>query len=176
MLPLTTTEMATHTDGISSQLRRKTNREMTAVGKDIFERLSAGRLQQAREALEQQRKNANPILLWAQECIDKNAIELDRGPYGVAARFSLEITIVTKHLYESCVSYCRCQGVRPPNKIEFGVACTKMFGPREHVEDGGKRPLGYYVPWREIWQEKLDKRLGFPKQFVARDSLTGTHL
>ena len=141
---------------------------MTAVAKDIFERLNRGRLQQARETIEQQRRHANPISRWAQECIDNDAIELDRGPYGVAAIFKLETTITTKYLYGSCVLYCRRQGVRPPNRIEFGVACTKMFGPREHVEDGGKRPLGYYVPKREVWQEKLDKRLGIPKQLVAR--------
>jgi len=126
------------------------------MAKDIFKRLSAGRLQQAREAIEQQRRNINPISRWAQECIDKDTIELDRGPYGVAAIFKLGTRIATKHLYESCVSFCRRQGVRPPTRGAFGRACTSMFGPRQHVEDGKKRPRGYDVPKREVWQEILD--------------------
>jgi hypothetical protein len=126
------------------------------VAKDIFERLSAGRLQRIKETIEQQRRNANPISQWAQECIDNNTIELDRGPYGVAMRFSLGTRIATPHLYKSCVSFCRRQGIRAPNRVAFGMACTKMFGPRQHVEDGKKRPRGYDVPKREIWQEILD--------------------
>jgi hypothetical protein len=126
------------------------------VVKDIFERLNRGRLQQAKEATKQQRRNTNPISRWAQECIDNNVIELDRGPYGVAMRFRLGTRIVTKILYDSCASYCRRQGIRPPNRVAFGMACTKMFGPRQHVEDGRKRPRGYDVPKREVWQEILD--------------------
>lgn len=56
---------------------------------NLFEILSRGRLQQAKETIEQQRKNANPISQWAQECIVNDTIELDRGPYGVAMRFDL---------------------------------------------------------------------------------------
>ena len=134
---------------------------------NIFERLNKERLQQAKEAIEQQRRNASPISRWAQECIDNNAIELDRGPYGVAMKLNLEATIATKYLYASCVSFCRRQDARPPNRVMFGRACTAMFGPREHVKDK-KQPLGYYVPKRESWQEKLYERLGIPKQLAAR--------
>jgi hypothetical protein len=27
-----------------------------------------------------------------------------------------------------------------------------------------RRPRGYFVPGSELWQEKLDERLGIPKQ------------
>ena len=49
--------------------------------KDIFDRLNRERLQQDKEAIEQQRRNANPISQWAQECIDNNTIE--SGPRAI---------------------------------------------------------------------------------------------
>ena len=125
------------------------------MAKDIFKRLSEGRLQQERETIEQQRRHDNPISRWAQECIDNDAIELDRGPYGVAMRFSLGTRIATPWLYKSCASFCRRQGVRPPNQVAFGRACTKMFGPRQNVE-GQKGIRGYDVPICEVWQDILD--------------------
>jgi hypothetical protein len=133
------------------------------VGKDIFDRLNRERLQQDKDAIEQQRRKANPILQWAQKCIDDNKINLDRGPYGVAASFNLGTRIVTKYLYKSCVLFCKHEGKHPPDRITFGRICTRMFGPRVPTKDRGKRPPGYYVPERDIWQEKVDDRLGISK-------------
>ena len=126
------------------------------AGRSIFERLNRDRLQQTKDAIEQQRQNANPISRWAQECLDNNAIELDKGPYKVAMRFSLGTRVATPWLYQSFTSYCRRQGIRPPSRRAFGQACTRMFGPRQHVEDGGKRPRGYDIPKQEIWQDILN--------------------
>ena len=83
---------------------------------DIFERLNRGRLQQGREALEQQRRNTNPISRWAQECIDNNVIELDRGPYGVAMRFSLGTRIVTKNSLQLVRFVLQTPGRAPPEQ------------------------------------------------------------
>ena len=47
---------------------------------DIFERLAQGRPPQIKEPVKQPRRNANPISQWAQECIDNNTIESDKGP------------------------------------------------------------------------------------------------
>ena len=103
------------------------------MAKDIFERLSRGRLQQARKAIEQQRRNINPISRWAQECIDNDTIELDRGPYGVAAIFKLGTRIATK-ISTNRGDVPRRQGVHAPTRGAFGRACTRMFGTRRHVE------------------------------------------
>jgi Family of unknown function (DUF5906) len=129
------------------------------------------------EAIEEQRMSADSISQWTQECIDDDGISLDRGPYGVTRRFQLGTWVATEYLYDSYTSACRQRGLRPKGREEFGKACTQMFGPAkrpnkpdEETDRGqahlgwDRRPRGYSVPESESWQEKLDERLGIPKQ------------
>jgi len=141
------------------------------------------RIIKTEEAIAEQRMSADSISQWAQECIDDDMINLGRGPYGVASQRRLGTTVATEHLYESYVSSCKHRGGRAVGRTEFGGACTRMFGPRQRLGagdkdgrsddlrwDDGSRPWGYDVPTGEAWQEKLDERLGIPKQkLVGQD-------
>ena len=89
-------------------------------------------------------------------------------------------SISSRHTLQTANSKQR--GVRAVNYQEFGRACTQVFGLVQkcnaefnHDEWGYQkgpvhRPHGYDVPTAEVWQERLDARLGIPgKNLQNRD-------
>src|SRR5262244_1794427 len=96
------------------------------------------------------------------------------GPHGREQTHCPGTRIATQHLFEAYAADCKKRGVRAVNYQEFGRACTQVFGlvqkcnaESNHDEWGYpkgpvRRPHGYDVPTAEVWQERLDARLGIP--------------
>jgi hypothetical protein len=115
------------------------------------------------EATEQQRMSADSISQWARACIDADAIVGgSHGPYPTS--HDLGTTIKSEALREAYTGFCKQQSLRAVNGVLFGMACTEMFGPRKRLNpqnpDSTRRPWGYDVPTGDLWQGRLDKRLG----------------
>jgi hypothetical protein len=132
-------------------------------------------LLRTREAIEQMRMSSDSWSHWAQLCIDADTI-LAGDKLGLP--LPLGTRIPSTELYASYTNYCRQRNMRSMSNIEFGKICAsaKMFGARKKcgtkqpperthltvVREDGKdpRPWGYDVPKGEVWQERLDARLG----------------
>jgi hypothetical protein len=122
----------------------------------------------------QQRMSGDTISQWMQRCVDADIIRRPAGPYGREQTHSLGTRVATERLFEAYAADCKPRGVRAVNYQEFGRACTQVFGVVQkcnaefnHDEWGypkgpGRRPHGYDVPTAEVWQERLDARLGIP--------------
>jgi len=126
------------------------------------------------EAIEQQRMSGDTVSQWMQRCIDADIIRRPAGPHGREQTHCPGTRIATQHLFEAYAADCKQRGVRAVNYQEFGRACTQVFGLVQkcnaefnHDEWGYqkgpvRRPHGYDVPTAEVWQERLDARLGIP--------------
>ena len=126
------------------------------------------------EAIEQQRMCGDTVSQWMQRCIDADIIRRPAGPHGREQTHCPGTRIATQHLFEAYAADCKQRGVRAVNYQEFGRACTQVFGLVQkcnaefnHDEWGYqkgpvRRPHGYDVPTAEVWQERLDARLGIP--------------
>ena len=107
--------------------------------------------------------SGDSISQWAQWCIDADVICRPVGPYGSTESDNLGTRVANDHLRASYIAFCKQQGVRPADPSTFGKACTQMFGRKQRLkpkERNERRPPAYGVPTTEVWQERLDARLG----------------
>src|SRR5262252_9179191 len=108
--------------------------------------------------------SGDSISQWSQWCIDADVIRRPVGPYGSTESDNLGTRVANEHLRESYIAFCKQQGVRPADPSTFGKACSAMFGKKQRLESKGswdvRRPPAYDVPTAEVWQERLDARLG----------------
>jgi len=115
------------------------------------------------EATEQQCMSADSISQWARACIEADAI-VGSWSGGYAVSHDLGKKIGSEELREAYAGYCKQQNLRAVNGASFGSACTEMFGPRKRLNpqnpNSTRRPWGYDVPTGDLWQRKLDERLG----------------
>jgi hypothetical protein len=122
----------------------------------LFERLKERRSQQNKEAIEQQQTNKDSWLQWASFCIKENKIRVAHNN----KTYQLGTRIPTNDLYASYIDYCRRQHIHPiMGHWKFGKVCSRpeMFGPR--VKNKENR-WSYRIPDEEIWQERINARLG----------------
>jgi len=120
------------------------------------------------ETTEQQRMSGDSVSQWSTACIEADAVIGARpGPHGVDKAQALNTAISVKSLHEAYSGFCNQNGLRTVNVFAFGKACAEMFGPRTRMPasqnngtGNGNRPWGYLLPTGNIWQDKLDARLG----------------
>lgn len=115
------------------------------------------------EATEQQRMSADSISQWARACIEADAI-VGNSSGGYAVTHDLGKRTGSEELRQAYSGYCKQQNLRAVSEGSFGSACIQMFGPRKRLKSQNPnitcRPWGYDIPTGNIWQRKLDKRLG----------------
>jgi hypothetical protein len=122
----------------------------------LFEKLKERRAQQSKEEIEQKQTSADSWLQWASFCIKENKIYVAHHN----KTYQLGTRIPTNDLYASYVDYCRRQHLHPMmGHWKFGKVCSRpeMFGPR--VKNKENR-WSYRIPDGEIWQERINARLG----------------
>jgi hypothetical protein len=110
------------------------------------------------ETEEQQRMSSDSVAQWAQACIDADAIAVPGQP---PEGLDLGALISFRDLLDAYNGFCRKTASRALTTVNFGKACTEMFGPKIRLPAvGNKRPWGYAVPAGASWQNELDKRVG----------------
>jgi hypothetical protein len=111
------------------------------------------------ETAEQQRMSGDSASQWSQACIIAEAIVgFDHG-----LERDLGTLVSSADLQNAYTGFCRRTGLRAVGPETFGVACTKMFGPKARLPappGSSKRPWGYHVPTASNWQQEVNKRLG----------------
>jgi hypothetical protein len=119
------------------------------------------------ETAEQQRMSGDSASQSSEACIIADAI--DQGSYGAIHDLGMPVSFTD--LLRAYTGFCKQSGQRPLGPVQFGKACTDMFGPRKRLHalsttgigKSKRRPWGYNVPKAAKWQERLDARLGVTK-------------